>query len=163
MAPRDGPDDEETQPAAAAGADGDGRGHTVEPPEDALQFSGGNADALVGDADGKAVVGGFLEHDLHVHLIGRVLDGVVDQVPDGGLQLLDVPGHHRTLIVHPLLVRQRTVVRRKRVRASSTDWRVRSARLMRGAMRRRNFGHDATLPAAAPVRWCGGADRCPRA
>ena len=40
----------------------------------------------------------------------RILDGVVDQVPDGGLQLLDVAADHGAAIIDALDVGERVGV-----------------------------------------------------
>src|SRR5262249_9686433 len=86
---RDRADDEEAE-AAALRAHRDAGGDAGGALEDALPLRGGDADALVDDADGDALVFGVRELDADARVALRVLHGVVDQVPDGRLQLVGV-------------------------------------------------------------------------
>ena len=64
-------------------ADAMGPGHAVETLENLLQLRFRNPRALVGDAHGDALLVLLAPHR-NARLLSRVLDGVVDQVGDGG-------------------------------------------------------------------------------
>jgi hypothetical protein len=106
---RNRPHDEQAQ-AAALGAQGHAGRHAVEPPEDPLQLLGGDADAAVDDAHRQPPAVRLLEPDGDGDLLGGVLHGVVDQVPDGGAELVRLAEHERTAGADPLVMTQRVVV-----------------------------------------------------
>ena len=72
-----------------------GRVDPVESLENAVQRFGGDADALIDHANGDFAIA--LPHaDRHSGVFGRVMDGVLYEVLDGGLHGLFVGLDHRT-------------------------------------------------------------------
>ena len=82
----DGADQEEAE-AGAADARGVAAGDAVEAIEDALELVGGDAYAAVGDGEGEVAVAGDFEGAADVDAVGGVLDGVVEEVEDGGAEV----------------------------------------------------------------------------
>ena len=73
-----------------------GRVDPVESLENAVQRFGGDADALIDHANGDFAIA--LPHaDRHSGVFGRVMDGVLYEVLDGGLHGLFVGLDHRTV------------------------------------------------------------------
>ena len=83
----DGADEEEAE-AGAFDADGVAAGDAVEALEDLFLLAGGQADAGVGD--GECELGEADDGDgaKDVHAVGRVLDCIVEDVEDGGAEVL---------------------------------------------------------------------------
>src|SRR3954468_7827602 len=84
--------DEQAQ-AAALPADRDAGWNAVEAFKDPFELGRRNADAVIRHADGDIVVMQRLELDDNLGITLRVLDRVVDEIPDRRLQLLGVAQH----------------------------------------------------------------------
>jgi hypothetical protein len=79
----DGADQEEAK-AGAFDLGGDAAGYAVEALEDALCLARGKADAGVGDGEGDVGIADDGERAADVDRLGRILDGVVEEIEDGG-------------------------------------------------------------------------------
>src|SRR5262245_54481722 len=106
--PRNGSNDEESQPAAF-GPDGNVRGNSIEAPEDPLEIDGRDAGARVRHLDSQPALV-LLQDDAYVNVRPRVLHGVVDQIPDRCLELVGVAYHDRAVPADAIVVGQRTFV-----------------------------------------------------
>src|SRR5579883_2418705 len=85
----DGAHDEQTQ-AGALDAHDHTVGDAVETFEDTADFRARDADAAVAHAHGDAVRARLGDFDLDAHLLARVLDRVIEQVQDDGLEFVGV-------------------------------------------------------------------------
>jgi hypothetical protein len=83
----DGTNQEEAE-AGSPDARGVAAGDPVEALEDALELVGGKADAGVGDGEGDVAVFDDGERAADFDGVGRVLDGVFEEVEDGGANVL---------------------------------------------------------------------------
>lgn len=83
----DGTDQEEAE-AGSPDARGVAAGDPVEALEDALELVGGKADAGVGDGEGDVAVFDDGERAADFDGVGLVLDGVFEEVEDGGANVL---------------------------------------------------------------------------
>jgi len=83
----DGADQEEAE-AGAADARGVAARNAVEALEDAFELVGGKADASVGDGEGDVAVFDDGERAADFDGVGRVLDGVFEEIEDCGAEVL---------------------------------------------------------------------------
>ena len=86
MLASDGADKKEAE-TSALDTNGVAPGYAVEAVEDALELVFGDAEALIGDGKGYVVVAGDGERDGDVEVVGAVLDGVVEEIEDGGAKV----------------------------------------------------------------------------
>src|SRR5579859_6896132 len=89
---RDGADEIQTE-TGALGAQDVARGHAIKAAEDALEVHRRDADSLVGDADANPGIVHDFEFDAHLHAVRRVLDGVAEDIENGGLQFVGIAAH----------------------------------------------------------------------
>jgi len=66
-------------------------GNSVEAAKDSLILVGGEANARISDSQSGPCVVGDGEGAAHMDAIGRIFDGVVEEVEDGGAKVLGDP------------------------------------------------------------------------